>query len=134
MNAMLLFHGTSAHALEGILRDGLQPPQPGAANHDWVWDLSGRSQGNAVFLSTAPVAGKGGDPVSFALGWPLKYGRGIQPGYIVVVDMPPDALGLVHAVVPNIELTSCVSVVRTRSWLRDTLRLQASPAASGGDD
>jgi hypothetical protein len=85
-------------------------------------------------LSTAPVGGKGGDPVSFALGWPIKYGRGIQPGYIVVVDLPLDALGLVHAVVPNIELTSYVSVVRTRSWLRDTVRLQASPAAGASDD
>ncbi|MGO8948514.1 MAG: hypothetical protein ACLQUY_12810 [Ktedonobacterales bacterium] len=131
---MLLFHGTTAPALEGILQHGLRPPQPTAASHDWVWELSGRAQGNAVFLSTAPVAGKGGDPVSFALGWPLKHARGSQPGYVVVVDLPPDALEHVHAVVPNSELTAFVSVVRTRSWLRETVRVSASRAAVAAAD
>jgi hypothetical protein len=126
---MLLFHGTTAPALDGILQHGLRPPQPTASGHDWVWELSGRVQGNAVFLSTAPVAGKGGDPVSFALGWPLKHARGGQPGYLVVVDLPQDALGLVHAVVPNNELSAFVSVSRTRSWLRETRYLHASRAA-----
>src|SRR5262245_36225943 len=128
MSAMLLFHGTSAHALAGILQDGLQPSQPGATNHDCVWELRGRSRGNAGFLSTAPVAGKGGDPVSFALGWPLKHRRGGQPGYLVVVDLPPDALELVHAVVPNVELNTFISVFRTRSWLRESFSLHASRA------
>ena len=128
--------GTTAPALGGSLKHGLRPPQPDAARHDWVWELSGRAQGNAVFLSTAPVAGKGGDPVSFALGWPLKHAGGRQPGYVVVVDLPPDALGLVHAVVPNIELTAFVSVSITRSWLRETARLHASraPVAVADDD
>jgi hypothetical protein len=127
---MLLFHGTTAPALDGILQHGLRPPQPHAAGHDWVWELSGRAQGNAVFLSTAPVAGKGGDPVSFALGWPLQHARGRQPGYLVVVDLPPDALGLVHAVVPNVALPAFVSVSCTRSWLRETVRLHASRATA----
>ncbi|HZC79380.1 MAG TPA: hypothetical protein VE258_16620, partial [Ktedonobacterales bacterium] len=130
---MLLFHGTTLQALDGILQHGLRPPQPNTAKHDWVWEVSGRSQGNAVFLSTAPVAGKGGDPVSFALGWPLKHIGGRQPGYLVVVDLPPEALALVHAVVPNVELTSFVSVFRTQSWLRETVRLHASRAAAGDD-
>lgn len=135
MCGMLLFHGTTAPALDGILQHGLRPPQPDTAGHDWVWELSGRSQGNAAFLSTAPVAGKGGDPVSFALGWPLKHVGGRQPGYLVVVDLPPDALVLVHAVVPNIELNAFVSVVRTRTWLRETVRLHTRhTAAAAADD
>ncbi len=129
---MLLFHGTTEPALDGILKHGLRPPQPGAAGHDWVWDLSGRSQGNAVFLSTAPVAGKGGDPVSFAMGWPVRRLRGQYPGYLVVVDLPAEALDLVHAVVPNVEVNTFISVFRTRSFLRQTFRLEASLEAGEG--
>jgi hypothetical protein len=132
---MLLVHGTTAPALDGILQHGLRPPQPTASGHDWAWELSGRAQGNAVFLSTAPVAGKGGNPVSFALGWPLKHARGGQPGYLIVVDLPTDAPELIHAVVPNSELTAFVSVVRTRTWLRETRYLHASRAAvTAADD
>ena len=127
---MLLFHGTTEKALDGILKDGLMPPQPHASNRDWVWELSGRSQGNAVFLSTAPVAGKGGDSVAFAMGWPLKLTGG-SPGYLIVVDLPPEARHLVHALVPNIELTSFISVWRTRSFFRETYRLEASSAEGG---
>ncbi len=90
-----------------------------------MWGLSGRSQGSAVFLSTAPVAGKGGDPVSFAMGWPLKHFGGQHPGYLIVVDLPPEAFHLVHALVPNVELDSFISVFRTRSLLRETVRLEA---------
>ncbi len=116
---MLLFHGTTEPALDGILKHGLRPPQPGAAGHDWVWDLSGRSQGNAVFLSTAPVAGKGGDPVSFAMGWPVRRLRGQYPGYLVVVDLPAEALDLVHAVVQmSRSIPSSVSFARGRSSVR----------------
>lgn len=122
---MLLFHGTMEPALDGLLQHGLQPPQPRDSNHDWVWDLSGRSQGSAVFLSTAPVAGQGGDPVSFAMGWPIKR-FAPHPGYIIVVDLPPDALDLVHAVVPNVELDSFISVYRTRALLRETFRVEAN--------
>jgi hypothetical protein len=125
MCRMLLFHGTTAKALDSILKDGLKPPQPHASQRDWVWELSGRSQGNAVFLSTAPVAGKGGDPVSFARGWPLRLTGG-SPGYLIVVDLPPEARHLVHALVPNIELTSFISVWRTRSFFRETYRIEAS--------
>ena len=93
---MLLFHGTRANALDDILTHGLKPRWPRDTSHDWVWDLSGRSQGSSVFLSTAPVAGKGGDPVSFAMGWPIKGLRVGEAGYIVVVDIPPDALNLIR--------------------------------------
>ena len=122
---MLLFHGTRASTLDGILEHGLRPPQPDVTAHDWVWDLSGRSQGNAVFLSTAPVAGRGGDPVSFAMGWPLKRLRGQHPGYIIAVDLPPEALALVYAVVPNSELATFISAFRTRALLRETFCLSA---------
>ena len=111
------------------MEHGLKPPQPCATGHDWVWDLSGHSQGNAVFLSTAPVAGKGGDPVSFAMGWPVKRLRGQHPGYIIVVDMPPEAFDRVYAVVPNVELDTFISVFRTRSVLRQTVRLEAGQQA-----
>jgi hypothetical protein len=84
MCGMLLFHGTTAPALGGILQHGLQPPQPDASGHDWAWELSGRAQGNAV--------------------------------------------------VPNSELTSFVSVVRTRSWLRETRYLHATRAAAAPAD
>jgi hypothetical protein len=127
---MLLFHGTTEQALEGILKRGLVPRQSHATEHDWVWELSGRSQGSAVFLSTAPVAGRGGDPVSFAMGWPVKHTQG-SAGYIVVVDLPMSDLNLVHGVVPNIELNSFISVFRTRSFLRQTVYVQAY--SEGGD-
>lgn len=126
MSRMLLFHGTMAPALDSVLKHGLRPPQPGATWHDWLWDISGRSQGNAVFLSTTPVAGKGGDPVSFAMGWPNNRFRGQHPGYIIVVDLPPEALGLVDAVVPNVELDTFISVFLSRSFLRETVRLEAN--------
>jgi hypothetical protein len=129
---MLLFHGTTLPALDDILKHGLRPPQPHATAHDWVAEISGRSQGSAVFVSTAPVAGKGGDPVSFAMGWPVKRLYERLPGYIVVVDLPPDALALVHAVVPNVELNTFISVYLTRSFLRETVRIEA--VGQPGDD
>jgi hypothetical protein len=70
-------------------------------------------------MSTSPVSGKGGDPVAFAMGWP--FGRASnprgEPGYIVVVDLPPDALGGVRAVVPNGELDAFIELC----WLKDYL-------------
>jgi hypothetical protein len=134
MRRMLLFHGTMAPALDGILKDGLRPPHASATAHDWVWDLSGRSQGSAVFLSTAPVAGKGGDPASFAMGWPARRRAGHYPGYIVIVDLPPEAIDLVRAVVPNVELDTFISVYRARSFLRGTFRLEASHATGASHD
>lgn len=108
------------------MRRGLQPTHPDTTRHDWVWDLSGRSRDGAVFLSTSPVAGKGGDPVSFAMGWPVSQRIGHYPGYIVVVDLPPAALDLAQAVVPNIELNTFISVSSTRDFLRQTVQLEAN--------
>jgi hypothetical protein len=129
---MLLFHGTKAPALTGILEHGLRPPQPRADRHDWAWDLSGRSQGSSDFLSTAPVAGKGGDPVSFAMGWPMKRWRDPQPGYILVVDLPDEALSLIDAVVPNAELDAFIGVSRARTFLRTTFPVEAYQAEKDG--
>jgi hypothetical protein len=122
---MLLFHGTRATALDEILADGLKPPRPGDSSHDWVWDLSGRSQRSSVFLSTEPVAGKGGDPVSFAMGWPIKGLRAGKAGYLVVVDLPPDALHLIAAVVPNLDLDIAVGVSHARTMFHQTFLVEA---------
>lgn len=116
---MLLYHGTHAEALESTLREGLRPPKPDATTHDWLYPLAERSRDALVFLATEPVAGKGGDPVSFALGWPMKrwhYPRAI-PGYLIVVDLPPDALYLIRAVVPNYEFNQFVQVADARTAL-----------------
>ncbi len=132
MGSMLLFHGTMEPALDGILQHGLQPPRPCDTNHSWVWDLSGRFQGNSVFLSTAPVAGKGGDPVSIAMGWPMKRWRDPHPGYILVVDLPDKALDLIDAVVPNVELDTYIGVSRARAFLRTMFRVEAYRAEQDG--
>ncbi len=107
---------------------GLKSLRPGDSSHDWVWDLSGRSQGCSVFLSTVPVAGKGGDPVSFAMGWPVKGLQAGESGYIVVVDLPPDALDLIAAVIPNLDLDIAVGVSHARSMFRQTFRVEARRA------
>jgi hypothetical protein len=122
---MLLFHGTRAKALDEILAHGLKPPSPGDSGHDWVWDLSGRSQRASIFLSTEPVAGKGGDPVSFAMGWPVKGLRTREAGYMVVVDLPPEALHLIAGVVPNLDLDIAVGISHARSMLRRTFLVEA---------
>jgi hypothetical protein len=76
-------------------------------------------------LSTEPVAGKGGDPVSFAMGWPVKGWRAREAGYLVVVDLPPDALHLVAAIVPNLDLDIAVGVSHARTMLRQTFLVEA---------
>ncbi|MFO0757607.1 MAG: hypothetical protein U0359_14015 [Byssovorax sp.] len=85
---MLLFHGTAVgrDGLRSILRDGLR-----ASPKDWLEHLvPGKS--DVVFLSTSPVAGKGGDPIDFARGWPYRTRRSAAharaAGHLVVVDLP----------------------------------------------
>jgi hypothetical protein len=106
---------------------------PGDTSHDWVWDLSGQSQRASVFLSTEPVAGKGGDPVSFAMGWPIKGLRAGEAGYLVVVDLPPAELHLIAAVVPNLDLDTAVGVSHARSMLRQTFRVEARRVSQESD-
>jgi hypothetical protein len=78
-------------------------------------------------MSTSPVSGKGGDPVAFALGWP--FGRASNPrgdpGYILVLDLPPDALAGVRALVPNGELDAYIELCSLRSYLSDGSRFGA---------
>jgi hypothetical protein len=117
---MFFFHGTRADAIEGIFARGLVPPAPADHNDDWARRLSGHSHGALVYLSTSPVAGKGGDPVSFALGWPGRKWRRPRklPGYVVVIDLPAEALHLIHAVVPNIELDLFIQLHQTRGFFQ----------------
>jgi hypothetical protein len=129
---MLLFHGTNEDALEGILKRGLEPPRPEDNAHDWMWQFAGRSQSSLVFLSTAPVAGKGGDPVSFASGWPARRFKPPRPGYIIVVDLPPDAMGLVHAVIPNAEFDNFTNVSTIRQMLHETSLVESGQEDESG--
>lgn len=117
---MFFFHGTRADTIEGIFARGLVPPAPADHSDDWARRLSGHSHQALVYLSTSPVAGKGGDPVSFAQGWPARRWRRPRklPGYVVVIDLPSEALHLIHAVVPNIELDGFIQVHQTRSFFQ----------------
>jgi hypothetical protein len=116
----LLFHGTLGGAtVRKIFREGLRPSGGGSSKEHWAHRLTGAPREELTFLSTSPVAGKGGDPVAFALGFPgprVANPRG-EPGYIVVVDLPPEALGGVRAVVPNGDLDAYIEAC----WLRDDL-------------
>ncbi|WP_436772687.1 hypothetical protein [Yinghuangia sp. YIM S09857] len=101
----LLFHGTTDDCLASILRLGLRPlphePERG------------------VFLSTTPVAGRGGDPMTFAFGelGPERRHRRAQPGHIVVADLPPHRLDLVQEVVTNTEFDIAWQAQRVRDRL-----------------
>lgn len=95
---MLLFHGTRGQrsVIESIGREGLR-----ARRHEWTHDRVGHAA--STFLANAPVSGRGGDPVAFAMGW--NGGRAhAHDGWIVVVDLPHARRDLIHAVVPNLEL------------------------------
>lgn len=106
---MLLFHGTTQDRLDAILREGLRPPAPqGARSHrDWQHALTGLGAGAHVYLSTRPVAGKGGDPVSFAMDWGSQVSMGKRralPGHIIVVDLPPQEHHRVRVAIRNTEI------------------------------
>lgn len=113
---MLLFHGTRESNLESILAQGLLPFRTG---EHWVSYLTPLGHKGVSFLSTSPVAGKGGDPVSFALGWPVKRDRldGYEPGYVVVIDLPHEALHLIQAVIPNVEFDTFLTTLGLRDFL-----------------
>ena len=125
----LLFHGTIGEpTVRQIFREGLRPSISGgsSATH-WAHRLTGSPRDRLVFMSTSPVSGKGGDPVAFALGWP--FGRASNPrgdpGYILVLDLPPDALVGVRALVPNGELDAYIELCSLRSYLSDGSRFGA---------
>ncbi|MAQ19753.1 MAG: hypothetical protein CMN30_33740 [Sandaracinus sp.] len=90
---MLLFHGTRLDraGLRSLFAEGLR-----AHEHPWVHEVA--AERDHAFLATAPVAGRGGDPMFFATAG--RYRRG--EGYILVVDVPRAALDdLVVGVFPN---------------------------------
>ncbi|MEL6342334.1 MAG: hypothetical protein AAFV53_04330 [Myxococcota bacterium] len=106
---MLLFHGTTDEHRSSIVRDGLRPPDPTdrRAERSWQRVLTGWGPGAHVYLSTRPVAGKGGDPVSFAMDWGGQVMRGRRralPGHIVVVDLPPEQHHRVRTAIRNLEI------------------------------
>jgi hypothetical protein len=98
---VLLFHGTSAddEKLRSILREGLR-----ASRNDWACHLI-KDERAFVFLSTSPVAGKGGDPVAFARGWPMRARRSSEharaPGYLIAVDLPEPSPVPIHGAARN---------------------------------
>ena len=59
------------------------------------------------------------------MGWPVMGLRAREAGYIVVVDLPLDALYLIAAVIPNLDLDIAVGVSHARSMLRQTFRVEA---------
>jgi len=110
---MLFFHGTRGDRslIEAIRRDGLR-----ALRHEWTHSQLGHEA--STFLANAPVAGAGGDPVAFAMG----YGRWKGPrshgdGWIIVVDLPRERWGVIRAVVPNLELAQYFDGGTLRQWL-----------------
>jgi hypothetical protein len=99
---VLFFHGISCdeRVARRILREGLRP-----FRKPWIEPWLVGSEGGVVFLSCSPTAGRGGDPLSFALG---RWGRaraGSDPrrtsGWIFVVELPTSAI---RASVPNLVL------------------------------
>lgn len=101
---MLLFHGTAAtdEALRSILRGGLR-----ASRCDWAGHLVSEESA-FVFLSTSPVAGKGGDPIAFARGWPSRPRHSAEharaPGYLIVVELPEASPVPIHGAVRNVDV------------------------------
>lgn len=95
---MLLFHGTRGgrELVDAIGREGLRPHL-----HGWTLDRLGHEA--STFLSNAPVAGSGGDPMAFAMGFGSWRPRS-RDGWIIVVDLPRESWGVIRAVVPNLEL------------------------------
>lgn len=112
---MFLFHGTrgTRETIRSIAREGLRP-----FVHAWTAAAIG-VEDPTVFVSPTPVAGHGGDPVSFAMGFARYNGPRAQgDGWIVVFDVPttgPDALSFAKGVVRNRDLDQHF---RARSALR----------------
>ncbi len=117
---MLLFHGTTEENLASILQGGLLPPQPGCeGGGSWQKQLSGTGRDALVYLSNRPIAGKGGDPVAFALDWKRQtWGqRRDIAGYIVVVELPREALGCVKVALHNQQVDRFFDRLQTQSCL-----------------
>jgi len=119
---MLLFHGTRGDRalVESIAADGLR-----GFGRAWTHAVLGREA--CTFLANAPVAGHGGDPVHFAMGFGRYRQRASNDGWIIVVDLPPEARGLVRAVIPNTE-------VERYFWRDRTFAFLESGAWLLGDD
>lgn len=110
---MILFHGTPADdtKLASILRDGLR-----GIDRGWVGCLVGHARPS--FLSTSPVAGRGGDPVSFALGWPWPVSLVHRPpGYIFVIDLPKPEHGRILTALRNRDLEDWFVARDAKAWM-----------------
>ncbi|MEZ4410035.1 MAG: hypothetical protein R3A52_26705 [Polyangiales bacterium] len=121
---MLLFHGTRGgrDLLDAIARDGLR-----AHRHEWTHDRLGHAA--STFLSNAPVAGTGGDPVAFARGFTRARSRE-RDGWIVVVDLPRARWSVIHAVVPNLALEQYFDARALRPQLLSPAPLLATNGAT----
>ncbi len=119
---MLLFHGTAEPFLDSIFAYGLLPPNSNDRSSGWTKALSGLGQDACVFASTSPVASRGGNPVAFAMGYrgPLAE----RAGYIVVIDLPPEDLQQVRAVIPNVELHSFIDTLNARYFLQQPFQIR----------
>ena len=96
---MLLFHGTrlDRRGLRNLFAEGLR-----AHDRGWMHELT--DERAFCFLSNAPVAGRGGDPVFFATAR-RYHPRTRSEGYVVVLDVTPAALeSSLVGVFPNFEL------------------------------
>ena len=117
---MYLFHGTSTKAVDSILKAGLVPANPEYRQDGWQQELTGRGHSSHIYTSTGPIAGKGGDPLAFARGWPLADLRLDSPdrGVIIVLDLPPEHVNsITRAVIRNIDLDAYYDMLRTVSFL-----------------
>jgi hypothetical protein len=117
---MLLFHGTTEPFIDGILSEGLKPQCDPYHDDDWPGRLTGMGRASHVYLSTRPVAGKGGDPIAFAMDWKRRVmGWSEQPpdGYVVVVELDDNSLDPVRYVIANQDLDRFVEVMQLRDLL-----------------
>ena len=116
---MLLFHGTVGE-INSIFEKGListekDLPEDIRARH---WSSYITQQPRGIFFSSSPVGSKGGDPISFAAGWPYQRFR-TEPGHIVVVDLPKDRSDYIQAVFPSSDVDFYYEMIKWRSDFLD---------------
>ena len=118
---MLLFHGTVGD-IDSIFENGLisqaeeksLPESP----DQWHWSSHITRCPKGVFFSSSPLGSKGGDPISFAAGWPYQR-HTTKAGHIVVVDLPKDRSEYIQAVFPSSDVHFYYEMIEWRSKFLD---------------